>query len=151
MQIYALIAVGLILGSTIFGFNAGKKIERLYWLEMQSEASAELSKAMQRVADLKNKDHEILIGAISERDNEITRLNNDLVNHGRLRIKAAACNAASVPGEAEGSGLPNGEERIELPREVEQGLRVLINELQMEVLNCNTLKDIISQHVEVVN
>lgn len=133
-----------------YAFNAGKNWERGRWEKSQAKAQAKFAEMVQQVSDMKDKDANTLVRVINDRESEIDRMRIDLASLGRLRISKAVCNPATVPGKAKGASVPDGKETVDLPTKIERDLRELINELEIEVLNCNTLRDIVAPHVIVV-
>jgi hypothetical protein len=135
----------------------GRQIERAEWLEKERDENKRMRIGVNQIINhVRNEErvaHVNTMQALDNREKEIEILNNDyndlLAANKRLQFKTSAttCNKP-LPGKAQGASLPVGEITIELPAEIERGLRAIGRDAEIELINCNTLRDIVRPLVD---
>jgi hypothetical protein len=135
----------------------GRQIERAEWLEKEQADDKKrrigINKIINHVRNEERAEHINTMRSLDERENEIEKLNNDynalLDSNKRLQFKASAASCPKpLPGKTESASLPAGEVTIELPAALESGIRGIGRDIEIELINCNTLRDIVSPLVD---
>jgi hypothetical protein len=147
-----------VIGSIVIAIHHnGRQIERAEWLEKDRDEKKRMrigvNQIINHVRNEERAEHINTMRSLDERENEIEKLNNDynalLDSNKRLQFKASAASCSKpLPGKAENTGLPAGEVTIELPAKIERGLRSIGKDVEIELINCNTLRDIVRPLVD---
>lgn len=139
--------------------NNGRKVERAEWLQKEIEEKARLqvgiNQIINHVRTEEHARHENTILALNERDKQIEDYDRNynalLATNDRLRFKASGATCSKpLPRESKSASVSDGEITIELPREIESGIRAIGRDIERELINCNTLRDIVSPVIEVM-
>lgn len=145
----------------------GRQVERAVCLqkdkdrlEKEAEEKDRLQQGVKQIVDHVRKEnseqHQNTIKVLNERENEIKKINFEyralqLDTSKRLRFQANTAQCGErMPRKDENTGSHDGASDIELPAKIESGIRELIHELELQLLDCNKLKDVIEPDIEIV-
>lgn len=157
----AFVIVMLIAYAGFFGYEKGRKIERVEWIEQnakyQAAANAEKEKREAEIKKERVAYEENFMRVLNERQRLQADLNQRMheLRSGGLWIKSSSCpGSGRVSGETESSGgddRPSGQGKIRLPRETERGVLEIGQDAAELVNKYNTLRGICLPLVEVID
>ena len=138
-------------------YNAGKESERSVWQEKESDFLASIrsleDEYKERAEDQQKKHEQILLNVMSDHNEKIQTLNDDVDKFKRdglrYKSKASSCSNART-GEAESSSLLAQENEYELPARITERLSEIGEHAIMVQQNRNELIDICSQYVQAI-
>ena len=157
------LCVIIITGSVLYWkhgiYEDGRIYERSIWLEEQEKQRVELAKEMDEAigrVSQQNEAHRInTMRVIDEKDIAISKLDNDLAYANRVRVstKNTACNANTVPGQTDSTGIADkssGESGIRIAIGNDQEIYATEEQVGEMITALNHEKEALKVHFKAV-